>query len=119
MHLRDIDDAKDVTGLAGLNQQPEVERTMRTDGPRAEDVGRARRVIIIAGIFGGAGILDFVPRLDVLQQARLHFQDGLGIVVEIGIGIRPRHQGCREERRKDCRGEINHAMFHIRLDATG
>ena len=95
MHLRDIDDAENMADGAGLNQQAQIVGAVRADGPRAKDKGRRGTSVIVAGIFGRAGIFDFKSRFDVLEQARLHFQDGFGIVVKIGIGMGPSRQGCR------------------------
>jgi hypothetical protein len=93
MRFGHIDNAKDVARLARLNQQPKSEGAAGTEGPRAEDKGRAGTVVIVARIFGCAGVFHFEARFDVFQQARLHPQDRLGIVIEIGIGVRPGGEG--------------------------
>jgi len=95
MHLRDIDDTQDMTDGAGLNQQAQIVGAVRAHGPCAKDIRRRGTAVVVAGILGRAGIFDLESRFDVLQQARLHFQDGLGIVVKIGIGMGPSRQGRR------------------------
>lgn len=45
---------------------------------------------VIAGHFGNAGILHLKATLDILKQTRLHAQERLGIVVEVGVVICPR-----------------------------
>jgi hypothetical protein len=119
VRLRDVNDTENMALGAGLNQQAKVVRAGRTQRPGTEDEGRHRTAVIIAGIFGGAGVFDIESRFDILKQARLHAQDGFGIVTKIGIHVGPCRKGSREKRKNKCRGERNHAMFHIRLDAMG
>ncbi len=105
MDLGHVDDAKNVAGRAGLDQEPESIGAIVTDGAGTENVRWNRAPVIIAGDLCGAGFLDLKVGLDVLDQARLLAQDRLGIIVEVGIGISPRRHGRRDQRHGDCRKE--------------
>ena len=58
VNLGDINDAEDVTRLAGLDQEAQVIGAMRANRTGAENVGRSGAAIIIAGILGRAGVLN-------------------------------------------------------------
>jgi len=114
-----IDDAEDMAGRAGLDQQSQVVGSVGTQGPGLEDKGRHGAMIIVAGKLGRAGVLDIKGSLNILEQTRLRVQDRPGIVIKIGIGMGPGDEGRAEEGRGDAERKQERTIFHINLDARG
>ena len=101
IRLGRIDNLQDVTGMTGLDQQGEVVGAWIAARFGLEDVGRHGMPLIVTGYFSDAGILHLKTTFDKFEQAGLHAQERLGIVVEVGVTIRP----CAYRQCEKCHGQ--------------
>jgi hypothetical protein len=97
VNLGDIDDAEDVAGWTGLDEQAEVEGTMRPERAGAKNIRRRGPAVVVARVLGRPSVLHLEAGLNVLEQARLGAKDWLGIVVKVRVGIGPRGEGSGQQ----------------------
>ena len=110
MNAIHVDNVKDVIDGPGLNQEHEVVRAGLAALSGLEHERGLRRTVIAAGIFGDTGVFDFKIRFDILEQPRLQAQNGLGIIVKIGIAVRLRHGGNGEKKNQGQKSKKSHTF---------